>query len=93
MSRSETAFPNQDELQQVITKLIDMLRSQYQLRLKRYDLDLADFEARFRMDTATFYYRFEAGELGDAVDFFEWAGMFELRQDLLARIDRLEQAL
>ena len=37
--------------------------------------------------------RFEAGELGDAADFFDWAGMFELRRDLLERIDRLEQAL
>ena len=45
------------------------------------------------MDSATFYRRFEAGELGDAMDFFEWAGLYELRQDLLEKIRRVETAL
>jgi hypothetical protein len=45
------------------------------------------------MDSGTFYQRFEAGELGDAMDFFEWAGLYELGKDLLGKIRRLEQAL
>jgi hypothetical protein len=45
------------------------------------------------MDSATFYQRFEAGELGDAMDFFEWAGLYELRQDLLDKMHRVETAL
>jgi hypothetical protein len=42
------------------------------------------------MDSATCYARFEAGELGDGLDFFAWAGLYELRQDLLEKIQRLE---
>ena len=44
------------------------------------------------MDSASFYEQFEAGELGDAMDFCEWAGLFELRQDLLDQVRRLEAA-
>jgi len=32
-------------------------------------------------------------ELGDAMDFFEWAGLYELRQDILEKIRRLESGL
>ena len=42
------------------------------------------------MESATFYRRFEAGELGDAMDFFEWAGLYELREDIVKKIQRLE---
>jgi hypothetical protein len=45
------------------------------------------------MESATFYRRFEAGELGDAMDFFEWAGLYELYQDIIEKIRRLEPAL
>ena len=30
--------------------------------------------------------------MGDAMDTFEWAGLFELRQALKAKIERLETA-
>jgi hypothetical protein len=38
------------------------------------------------MESDAFYLRFEDGELGDAMDFFEWAGLYELRQDLVEKI-------
>ena len=60
---------------------------------ERYEHDLYAFETQYDMDSATFYQRFEAGELGDAMDFFEWAGLCELRQDLLEKIQRVESAV
>ena len=44
------------------------------------------------MDSQVFHRRFEAGEMGDAMDFFEWAGLYELRQDLAKKLERLESA-
>lgn len=73
-----------------IGKLLDITLGQYRRRLQRYERDLREFENRHTMDLATFYKRFEAGELGDATDFFEWAGVYELRQDILQKIGRLE---
>ena len=67
--------------------------NQHRLRLERYDRDLRDFEERYNMDSATFYSRFEAGSLGDAMDLFEWAGLYELRQTFQEKIQDLEAAL
>lgn len=33
---------------------------------------LDDFEVKYRMETKDFLVRFEAGQLGDEADFFEW---------------------
>ncbi|MBC8265287.1 MAG: hypothetical protein H8E47_14335 [Anaerolineales bacterium] len=66
--------------------------SQHRLRLERYERDLREFERGYGMESAAFYRRFEAGELGDAMDFFEWAGLYELREDIVKKIRRLEMA-
>jgi hypothetical protein len=86
-------FSDSLELSQVLTKLLSVVLNQYQLRLERFERDLRDFEDRFRMDTPTFHKRFEAGELGDSADFFEWAGLYDLHEDLVEKIRRLELAL
>jgi hypothetical protein len=33
---------------------------------------------------------FEAGELGDRMDFFEWASLYELKQETEEQVKRLE---
>ena len=87
------ACSNDAELDQVLGKLFDVTLSQHRRRLERYEHDLEELENRYSMDSVTFYKRFEAGELGDATDFFEWAGLCELRQDILEKIQHLESVL
>src|SRR5574341_170670 len=89
----QEACADEAELDQVVGKLLDLTLGQPRRRLERYERDLRAFEAQYSMDSATFYRRFEAGELGDALDFFEWAGLYELRQDLLDKIRRVGTAL
>jgi len=86
-------YPDEAELDRVIGKLLDVALSQHRLRPERYEHDLREFERRYGMESATLYQRFDAGELGDARDFFEGAGRYELRQDLREKIRRLESAL
>jgi hypothetical protein len=78
----QDAYSDTVELDRVLVKLLDIAVSQQRLRLERYERDLHDFEKRYDMESSLFYRRFEAGELGDAADFFEWAGLYELRRDL-----------
>ena len=86
-------YPNEVELDLVLVKLLEVALNQQRLRLERYERDLRQFEKCYSMESATFHQRFEAGELGDAMDFFEWAGLYELRQDVLKKIGCLESAL
>ncbi len=84
------AYSDEAQLDLILRKLLDFTLEQYRLRLERYERALREFEVRHGIDSATFYARFEAGEMGDAMDFFEWAGLYELRQDLVGKIRRLE---
>jgi hypothetical protein len=36
------------------------------------------FEAQYQMSSEEFYPRFRSGELGDAMDFFEWSVFYEM---------------
>lgn len=85
-------YTDESELNRVLDKLRDVAMSQSRLKLERYERDLHQFEDRYGMPSATFYQRFNTGDLGDTMDFFEWSGLYELYQDLLSRIHRLEQA-
>lgn len=82
-----------EELDRVVRKLLVVVLNQHRLQLERYERDLREFERNYGMESATFHQRFETGELGDAMDFFEWAGLYELRQDILKKIQSLELAL
>lgn len=86
-------YSDEAELDLILGKLLDVVLSQHRQRLERYEQDLHEFEERYGIESATFYRRFEAGELGDAMDFFEWAGLYELCQDIIEKIRRLEPAL
>lgn len=86
-------YSDRAELDQILGKLLDVALSQHRLRLEKYDRDLREFEQRYNMKSKDFYQRFEAGELGDDADFFEWSSLYELRQDILEKVHRLELAL
>lgn len=89
----QDTYSDKAELDLIVDKLLDVSLSQHRLRLQRYERDLHEFEERYAMESATFYHRFEAGELGDDIDYFEWAGLYELRQDVVGKIQRLEQSV
>ena len=85
-------YSNEVELDLVLGKLLDVALNQYRLRLERYERDLGEFEEHYGMESTMFYRSFETGELGDAISFFEWAGLYELQQDIIEKIQRLERA-
>jgi len=87
----QDVYAGEDEIDQIIGKLFDAALGQHYLRRDLYEHDLRDFEQRYQMTSDEFHRRFESGELGDAADYFEWAGLYDLYQDLLARIRRLEE--
>jgi len=81
---------DETDFDRILGKLLDTVLSQHRLRAKQYESDLREFENRYSLESATFYKRFEAGEMGDAMDYFEWAGLYELYQKAQDKIRRLE---
>lgn len=86
----EASLLDSSEFDHILDKLFDVVINQHQNRLDRYRRDLHEFEDQHNLDSAQFYQRFEAGEMGDAMDFFEWAGLYELYQALQGKINQLE---
>jgi len=89
----QDAFSDTAELDLLLQKQLEITRDQYRLKIERYDRDLITFESSYKLDSDTFYERFAEGKMGDDMDYFEWAGLYELRKDALDKISRLEAAL
>jgi len=53
---------------------------------------LAQFERDYTMNSADFQRSFESGELGDAMDFVEWAATIEMLANVDRRLALLETA-
>jgi hypothetical protein len=87
----EEMYP--DGLEQVFGNLLQFKLEDYRRSLTEYDEILQNFEEQYEMDSAFLYEEFEAGRAGDAMDFFEWTGIYELRQYVLDRIARIEAVL
>lgn len=46
--------------------------------------DLMRFELQYGLNSSDFFRRFEAGEMGDAIDFMQWANKYEMYQEMKA---------
>ena len=79
-------------LDRMLDKLLHVIQEQYQQRLAHYAAALNAFEQRYQMSSLVFHGQFEAGALGDDMDFFEWSGLYELWHDLRQKLDLLESA-
>lgn len=86
-------YSDAEEFDLIIGKLLDVALSRHRLMLEKYEQDLRVFEQRYQMTSESFYFQFEAGEVGDDVDFFEWSGLYELYQTILKKIRQLERAV
>ncbi len=87
------AYHDDGALEQTLGKLLQFKLEDEHRRLAEYERDLRAFEEQYEMSSAEMNEKFESGELGDAMDFFEWSGMYVLRQYVLERIARIETVL
>jgi hypothetical protein len=65
-----------------INKMLQRERAQMEAQLGRLQQQLAAFESQYGWSTPDFYERFEQGELGDDIDYFEWSATWEMVQQL-----------
>lgn len=77
-------------LDRMLDKLLHVVHGQHREKLDHLDHLLCQFEARYQMGSEEFQRQFEAGQLGDDMDFFEWSGLIELREQVRCKLERLE---
>jgi len=53
------------------------------------EAELQKFERRYKMRSPEFYPRFQNGELGDDIDFFEWSSFYKMKLSLEKQLELL----
>lgn len=73
-----------------IAKLVAMERS----RLERESATLVErlqfFEQQYHLPSADFYQKFQAGEMGDDTDLFEWSAFYQMWLSVQERLNTLQ---
>jgi chromosome segregation ATPase len=84
-----------ESLAQIILSLSDeerqLLENKVQIssvskQLAELENRLKNFEQRYHMMSESFYQRFQSGELGDSMDFFEWNTYYEMWKASQAKV-------
>jgi len=60
---------------EALEKHIDFAR----MRLAKFDTECRQFEERYQMKSEDFIKKFEAGELGDDLHWFDWSAAYRAR--------------
>lgn len=89
----KSSLSDASEFDKILDKLFDVVLSNYRNRMARYERDLHEFEEEYELESSKFYQRFESGEMGDKMDFFEWAGLYEIYQAIQRKVKKLETSI
>ncbi|MBS4095328.1 MAG: hypothetical protein KGZ83_00645 [Sulfuricella sp.] len=74
----------------MLDKLLHVVRGQYREKQDHYNRLLAEFESCYHLESAEFMRKFQAGELGDDMDYFEWSGLIEMREQVNRKLAQLQ---
>lgn len=75
---------------QTLNKLVDLEASRLRMQLEDMERVMADYERQYGMKSADFFTQFEAGQLGDRMDFVEWSGLFQMAASIRKQLQELD---
>ena len=78
---------------QALAKVIQFEIDRLQQEQQRLKAELARFEKSYQMTSEECQRKFETGELGDAVEFFEWTSLYGIDQQNEHSLRLLEEKL
>jgi hypothetical protein len=81
-----------DLMDRTLHKLFSVEAAEEQKAINELRPDLDALEARFGMESSDFFERFEKGEMGDAMDFIEWASLYQMYMRACKRLELLTGA-
>ena len=61
-----------------IDKLIERERNKLHDVIAKLNKEKNSFETKYQLQSEDFYWRFEGGQMGDDIDFMEWASVIEM---------------
>jgi len=77
-------------LQKAISKVISYEIAKTTEELNELSAELKINEQKFGMTSEDFFRKFNAGELGDSADFFEWSALYQMYLRAFERLNILQ---
>ena len=65
--------------------------SQLQMQLDDIQRVMADYEKQYGMKSTEFFAKFNSGKTDDRMDYVEWAGLFQMTENLFKQIALLNE--
>ncbi len=78
---------------QALAKVMQFEIDRLQQEQRRLQAELVHFEQSYQMTSEECQRKFDAGELGDAVEFFEWTSLYSIYQQNKHSLRLLEEKL
>lgn len=78
--------PVSDLMERTLAKLLRHEADACQAQLRQLRADLAAFEQKYQRSSTEFYQQFQAGQIGDAMDYVEWASLVQMMDNLTKRL-------
>jgi hypothetical protein len=75
-----------DLMERTLEKLLRHEADACQTQLRQLQADLAEFEQKYQRSSTEFYQQFQAGHMGDAMDYVEWASLIQMTDNLTKRL-------
>ncbi len=76
-----------------LEKIIAIEKDEAQQKLTELGQRLQAYEIQYQLSSSEFYRRFQAGEMGDEMDFVEWSIFYEMYVSVQKRLETLQQQL
>jgi hypothetical protein len=76
-----------------VRKLLEHQIQKDEAQLAELHEDLANFEGRYAMTSADFHTRYQAGQMGDDADVFEWNALYKMQSRLADAVNTLRGQL
>jgi hypothetical protein len=82
-----------DVVDLTVRKLVEHQVQKDEAQLAALAEDLARFERRYAMTSAVFFARYQAGQMGDDADVFEWNALYKMHIRLAEAVKSLRGQL
>ncbi|MEN4017726.1 MAG: hypothetical protein PQ975_04385 [Methanobacterium sp.] len=70
-----------------IDKLTKYKINELEKDINDIEISLKEFEEKYGLESTEFIKKFESGEMGDEMDFMEWASLYDMKERLKNRLN------
>ena len=81
-----------DVIDLVVDKLVDGRLNQMEVVIQELQEYLDAYEQQYNMPTSEFLTQYEAGQLGDDANYFEWSSLYKLQHQEQAQLHEMKSA-